>query len=211
MGIASSFRLPDPNAYNLASMKKGGQGGLSKWVRTWAGDTGFTNLMCHPRGPNGTCYYTSQYYSIVPELDLLAQINGYKYLPDIDGNSFSGRWRGFLLSPSVPLKATIYKEWHDKRLVPWVHFVPLDNTFIDVYGVMEYFVGDGLGKNDEAKPHGHDAQAKRIAEEGKAWAEKVLRKEDMLIYVMRLLLEWARVSDPERERMGFVQDLLRTG
>ena len=109
------------------------------------------------------------------------------------------------------MKATIYKEWHDKRLVPWVHFVPLDNTFIDVYGVMEYFVGDGLRKSDETKLHGHDAQAKCIAEEGKAWAEKVLRKEDMQVYVMRLLLEWARVSDPERERMGFVQDLLRAG
>ncbi|OCL03631.1 glycosyltransferase family 90 protein [Glonium stellatum] len=207
-GSASSFRLPDPKAYNLHYKSGGGQDGLNEWVRTWAGDTGFTNLMCHPREPNGTCNYTSQYYSIVPELDLSAQINKYRYLPDIDGNSFSGRWRGFLLSSSVPMKATIYREWHDKRLVPWVHFVPLDNAFIDIYGVMEYFVGHALGENYETKPRGHNAQAKRIAEDGKVWAEKVLRKEDMLVYVMRLLLEWARVSDPKRARLGYVGDLL---
>lgn len=83
----------------------------------------------------------------------------------------------------------------------WKHFVPMDNRFGDFYGIMEYFLGYG-----KVVP-GHDTAARKIAMEGKEWAEKVLRKEDMQVYVMRLLLEFARVSDPRRERMGWVDDL----
>ena len=116
----------------------------------------------------------------------------YKYLPDLDGNSFSGRYRGFLGSTSLPIKATIYDEWHDSRLVPWKHFVPMDNTYIDIYGIMAYFLG------------GRDETAKQIAMEGKKWTETVLRREDMQIYVFRLLLEYARLCDDNRERLGWV-------
>ncbi|KAH8424420.1 uncharacterized protein LDX57_002171 [Aspergillus melleus] len=76
----------------------------------------------------------------------------------------------------------------------------MDSTFMDVYGIMEYLLGFG---DDE----GHDLTAERIALDGKRWAEKVLRKEDMQIYVYRLLLEYARVCDDRREFLGFVADL----
>jgi len=122
---------------------------------------------------------------------------GYKYLPDVDGNSYSGRYRGFLLSSSLPIKATIYSEWHDDRLMPWVHFVPMGNSYLDLYGIMSYFL------------NGHDMVAHRIASEGRVWAEKVLRREDMLMYVWRVLLEFARVCDDDRERLGFVGDLVK--
>jgi hypothetical protein len=42
-----------------------------------------------------------------------------------------------------------------------------------------------------------------IAEEGRKWANQVLRKEDMEIYFFRLLLEWARLTDDNRENLGF--------
>lgn len=44
--------------------------------------------------------------------------------------------------------------------------------------------------------------------QGREWAERVLRKEDMLAYVYRLLLEYARISDPDREEMSFGDDLV---
>ncbi len=122
----------------------------------------------------------------------------YKFLPDADGNSFSARFRGFLRSTSLPLKATVYAEWHDDRIVPWVHFVPLDNTFQDIFPVLEYFA-DGSGPGDAA--------AQFIAEMGREWSEKVLRREDMRLYVWRLLLEWARVCDENRHALGYVDDL----
>lgn len=43
-----------------------------------------------------------------------------------------------------------------------------------------------------------------IAEAGREWAEKVLRKEDMEIYMFRLLLEWGRVTDDYRDEIGYM-------
>jgi len=128
-----------------------------------------------------------------------------KFLPDIDGNSFSGRYRGFLMSTSLPIKATIFKEWHDSRLIAWKHFVPMDNRFMDFHGIMQYFLGY---QSQNIKIPNHDKEAEKIAVAGQEWAMKVLRKEDMQIYTLRLLLEFARIADDRRDKMGWVGDLL---
>ena len=185
-----NFEIPHSGLYNLTAIS------LGRWVESFA-DAGFVHLLCFPDTRPPFCDYTDAWFEIADSKPMKAQY-GYKYLPDIDGNSFSGRYRGFLGSTSLPLKATIYDEWHDSRLMPWVHFVPMDNTFIDVYGIMEYFLGNG-----EAKA-GHDDVAREIALEGKAWAETVLRREDMQVHVFRLLLEYARLCDDNRERLGWV-------
>lgn len=176
---------------------------LGEWVDSWS-DASFVDLNCEPKDK---CDYVDPYYSVALGLTMSEQFDN-KYLPDIDGNSFSGRYRGFLMSSSLPIKATIFREWHDSRLVPWRHFVPMDNRFMDFYGIMQYFFGYE-GNNDGAgQIPAHDKEAEQIASDGQEWANKVLRKEDMQIYVLRLLLEYARVSDDERESMGFVGDLL---
>lgn len=38
----------------------------------------------------------------------------------------------------------------------------------------------------------HDNAAHKIAQDGQTWAKKVLRKDDMVIYIFRLALEYAR-------------------
>ncbi|KXX74041.1 KDEL motif-containing protein 1 [Madurella mycetomatis] len=193
-----NFGLP-PQQYRLASQR---EGKLAEWVSSWA-DVAFTDLMCGYKDLFGTgCNYTNPYYTVVLGMPMAEQFTR-KYLPDIDGNSFSGRYLGFLRSTSLPVKATLWREWHDSRLVAWKHFVPMDNRFGDWYGIMEYFLGDGA-----RGVKGHDQAAERIAMDGKMWADKVLRKEDMQIYVLRLLLEYARLSDERRETMGWVEDLL---
>lgn len=198
-----NFELPSAT-YDLAAQKKVKPGQprthLGEWVERWA-DVAFVDLMCVEEEQGGQCNYTSPYYSIQDGIRLADQFN-WKYLPDIDGNSFSGRYLGFLRSTSLPIKATVYKEWHDSRLVAWKHFVPMDNRYGDWWGIMEYFLGFGQERR------AHDAEAARIASDGKEWAERVLRREDMQIYVLRLLLEYARVSDPRREKMGWADDLL---
>ena len=172
---------------------------------SYTNDVGFTDLFCDEAGESGSCWYLDNDYAVVPSIRMTQQFD-YKYLPDIDGNSFSGRYRAFLLSTSLPIKATIYREWHDSRLVAWKHFIPMDNRFTDYYGILEYFRGfEGLGGNEEVP--GHDDEAKKIAYDGRDWSRKVLRKEDMQIYVFRLLLEYARVCDDNRENLGFVGDL----
>ena len=43
----------------------------------------------------------------------------YKYLIDMDGMSYSGRFLSFLASDSVPLKSTVYEEFFSDWIQPW--------------------------------------------------------------------------------------------
>ena len=190
-----NFVLPDEQ-YELRAQV---DGKLGNWVSEWA-DVAFVDLMCEPPQEDGNCEYTAPFFERKDGMPMAVQFSN-KYVPDIDGNSFSGRYLGFLRSTSLPIKATIWREWHDSRLVAWKHFVPMDSRFGDYYGIMDYFLGyHGRG--------GHDAAAEKIANDGKEWAEKVLRKEDMQVYTLRLLLEYARLLDDRRENLGWVEDIL---
>ncbi|KAI8946265.1 glycosyltransferase family 90 protein [Xylaria longipes] len=187
---AETFEMPSAERYGFARLRDGTVG---KWLSGFA-DAGFTELLCFPA--DSGCAYVAPYLRTVPGIPMREQYAN-KFMPDVDGNSFSARFRGFLLSTSLPVKATIYAEWHDDRIVPWLHFVPMDNTFQDLYAILDYFTRDANG----------DRAANFIAEEGRAWSNKVLRREDMLLYVWRLLLEFARVCDEKRDQLGYVDDL----
>jgi hypothetical protein len=188
----STFALPPLSLYDFPRRR---EHRLGEWLRRIA-DVGFTKLNCGDE--DGIhCDYLAPYFSPVKRMPMKEQY-AFKYMPDVDGNSFSARFRGLLLSTSLPIKATIYAEWHDDRLFPWLHYAPMDNTFQDMYGLMDYFTRDEKG----------DAAARLIAETGKKWAETVLRRDDMLLYTWRALLEFARVCDENRETLGFVDDLV---
>jgi len=174
---------------------------LADWLRSTT-DAAFTDNMCPDKATTKACHAMSHQFRISAPLSMKAQYR-WKYLPDIDGNSLSGRFRAFLTSNSCVMKATIFKEWHDHRLMPWVHFVPLDITLRDLWSTMAYFLGF-------AGSPAHDIEGERIAMEGRLWAEKVMRKEDMLLYVHRVLLEYGRICDDDRDTLGFTDDL-RTG
>jgi hypothetical protein len=151
-----------------------------------------------------------------PNIPLTEQFRA-KYLIDVDGHSFSGRWRAFHFSKSLGLKATIFREWHDSRLFAWRHFVPLDNRYDDLYPAMTYLIGTGQPP-PPATPNGgenatghvyvreHDAEAEMIAMQSREWAQKVLRDEDIDIYLLRLLLEYGRVIDDNRDEIGYTGD-----
>ncbi|KAF2114221.1 capsule-associated protein-like protein CAP1 [Lophiotrema nucula] len=183
---------------------------LGSWLNNIV-DAGLVYLECFPNPKHkATCPHTDAYFRPKKSVPMKKMYSS-KYLADIDGNSYSGRYLALIRSTSVPIKATIYKEWHDSRLVPWLHFVPMDNSFVDIYGILDYFIGSGQSYTNEEGNEvlgGHDEAGKKIAMNGQEWADRVLRKEDMQLYVMRLLLEWARMCDEKRERLGFVGDLL---
>jgi len=195
-----TFILPAGNAYQLSARSPhSSAGSLATWIASWA-NIAFVHLICFPRQPKPYrhyCPYTDPYYRLADPIPM-SEFYDHKYLPDIDGNSFSGRYRGYLASTSLPIKATVYNEWHDSRLVAWKHFVPMDNTFVDFYGIMEYFLG-----NREAGLGDRDRVARELALAGKVWSEKVLRRADMRVYVFRLLLEYARLCDDRREILGW--------
>ncbi|KAL4793577.1 hypothetical protein BDV19DRAFT_366244 [Aspergillus venezuelensis] len=103
----------------------------------------------------------------------------YKYLIDIDGNAFSGRYHAFLESNSLVCKVALFREWHDERLKPWVHYIPLSLKGDEFVETMRFFTSEEEGK----------IAAPLLAQKGKDWAQKSLRKEDMEVWFFRLLLE----------------------
>ncbi|KAL7920993.1 glycosyltransferase family 90 protein [Trichoderma austrokoningii] len=123
----------------------------------------------------------------------------YRHLMDMDGAGFSGRFLPFLASRSLPYRAAVFRTWYDERLQAWHHYVPADLRLgSGFWSAFEFFSG---GSNDR-KGQGLD-MAKKIAEQGRDWTRKALRKEDMQIYMFRLLLEWGRITHDEREHLGF--------
>ncbi|KAF8576914.1 glycosyltransferase family 90 protein [Ramaria rubella] len=124
----------------------------------------------------------------------------YKYIMDIDGNGWSARFKRLMTSNSLILKSTIFPEWYTERIMPWVHYVPVQIDLSDLYDILAFFRGDFAGTG------AHDALAKRIAHAGKAWSEAYFRREDMVAYQFRLFLEYARVMSEDRDAMGYQAD-----
>ncbi|ODV90446.1 glycosyltransferase family 90 protein [Tortispora caseinolytica NRRL Y-17796] len=148
---------------------------------------------------NEFCDMMYDIFSLKPHLPPSAQFE-HKYLMDVDGNSFSGRFLGFLKSNSLPFKATIFLEWHDSRLVPWVHYIPVDCRLTDLHKLLTYFVGF-----ENVLPS-HQGMAQRIALDGRDFAKSALRREDMEIYFFLLMLEYARLLSDNRNDLGFSLD-----
>ncbi|OCT46929.1 capsular associated protein [Cladophialophora carrionii] len=143
-------------------------------------------------------------FALLPPSDFQAHW-GFKYLFDLDGAGFSGRFLPFLQSHSLPFKTALFREWYDSRLTAWLHFVPQDIRLHSVWSTLAYFAGvDGTMWGQKIWWKGHDAEGEMIAEAGREWAAKVLRKEDMECYFFRLLLEWGRLTDDRRDELGFV-------
>ncbi|RDW89478.1 hypothetical protein BP6252_01510 [Coleophoma cylindrospora] len=117
----------------------------------------------------------------------------YKYLLDMDGNAFSGRFHAFLKSKSLVYKMAVFREWHEEWLKPWVHFIPLSLRGDEWVEAVRWFAGETTGKKE----------AERIALQGQDWANRVLRNEDMEVWFFRLLLEYGRLVDDDREIIGY--------
>lgn len=138
-------------------------------------DIKFTYVgQCDP----GDCDAQKEYFDMVEPAGF-QDAWAYKYLLDIDGNAFSGRYYAFLLSNSLVYKLALFREWHEEWLKPWVHYIPLSLRGDEYVESVRYF-----DVEEEGKSHGL-----RLALQGKEWAEKVLRNEDLEVWFFRLLLE----------------------
>ncbi|KAF9484283.1 hypothetical protein BDN70DRAFT_903771 [Pholiota conissans] len=139
----------------------------------------------------------------------------YKYLIDMDGMSYSGRFMSFLASDSVPIKSTVYDEFFTDWIEPWVHFIPISSSYMEIYNIYAYFSGATqstveaanstlayMDPEDRRSVEG-DRRLRRIARAGKRWKQTIGRTLDMEAYVYRLCLEWARLWADDRESMDF--------
>jgi len=152
-------------------------------------DIHFTHIgQCDP----GDCDAQTAFFETAPHVNMFDAF-GSKYLLDIDGNAFSGRYYAWLLSHSLVYKLSMFREWHDEWIRPWVHYVPLSMHGEEHVEALRYFDEEEEGK----------VLALRLAEEGRSWAQKALRNKDLEVWYFRLLLEFGRLVDDEREGIGF--------
>ena len=142
-------------------------------------DVGFSHVgQCDP----GDCEAQREFFSVKKEDKDKVEFSdayGYKYLLDMDGNAFSGRYYAFLKSRSLVYKLHIFQEWHEERIKPWVHYVPLSLQGDDWLEAVRFFDEASLGKDE----------GQRIAAASREWAKKSIRQVDMEAFFFRLLLE----------------------
>jgi Glycosyl transferase family 90 len=153
-------------------------------------DVGFTDIL---RCQDDDCEDQHRVFKLLPKVEF-EEFFKYKFLPDIDGSAFSGRWIAFLKSRGLPFKLALFREWFDSRLVAWRHFVPLDVRLRqrDFVGVVEWFLDPE-----------NSIWGMKVADWGRQWALRTLRDEDAEIYMFRLLLEYGRVMNDDRDHLGY--------
>ncbi|KAJ7220600.1 glycosyl transferase family 90-domain-containing protein [Mycena pura] len=122
----------------------------------------------------------------------------YKYVIDVDGNGWSGRFKRLMTTNSLVFKATIYPEWFIDRIAPWVHYVPIQVDLSDLHDALVFFRGDVSGMG------AHDGLAHKIADAGRRWSKQFWRREDMVAYFYRLILEYVRLMSEDREAMSYL-------
>ncbi|KAI6783162.1 Beta-1 [Emericellopsis cladophorae] len=112
-------------------------------------------------------------------------------------------------SGSVPFVSTIFRSWYTERLQPYLHFVPVDPRFHALHSTYLYFTGTekrvGINGRDTMMK-ARDDDGEYIAKQGRKWVEQALTDKDMEVYLFRLLLEWGRLIDDERDTIGYQKD-----
>ncbi|MBW0484194.1 hypothetical protein O181_023909 [Austropuccinia psidii MF-1] len=129
--------------------------------------------------------------------------NEYKYVIDIDGNSWSGRFRRLLTSNSLVFKSTIWPEWYRDHIQAWYHYIPVRVDYEELFDLMSFFTGSMEEDNDYTKYEylKFEELGRQISEQGHEWVQKHFRYEDLQAYAWRTYLEWARVSSEDRKGM----------
>ncbi|KAF3146669.1 F-actin-capping protein subunit beta [Orbilia oligospora] len=129
-----------------------------------------------------TCQAMEQALGLPPRADKNASFK-YKFVMDMDGNGYSGRFYRLLQSNSVVFKQTLVEQWHDERVIPWVHYIPVTIGLDEIEDLVRFFSTEGA------------RQAEEIAGESTSWVKVALRPIDMTIYEYRLLLEYAALFE----------------
>ncbi|KAF9004568.1 glycosyl transferase family 90-domain-containing protein [Cyathus striatus] len=126
-----------------------------------------------------------------------AEAGKYKYVIDVDGNGWSGRFKRLMTTNAMVFKSTIYPEWYAGRVAPWVHYVPIQLDLSDLHDALLFFRGDANGEG------AHEDLARKIAKAGREWSLTFWRREDIIAYFFRLLLEYARLMSLDRDAMSY--------
>jgi hypothetical protein len=128
---------------------------------------------CHPT----ICQEMLRRYGPPSPLSYIEQMK-YKYILDIDGIAWTGRFMPSLGDTSVILKATYCHEFFTPFVLPYVHYIPLDREYRDFVEQIEWaFNNDDL--------------VQRIVKQANQLSRKHLRNQDLKCYTSRMVLEYA--------------------
>lgn len=140
------------------------------------------------------CHAQEEFFTLSPYC-APAEAWRYRHLLDMDGNAFSARFYALLESGGLVHKMAMFREWHDEWLRPWVHYAPLSLQGTEWSESVRYLAGS-TGPGERI--------AKEMATRGRNWAKSQGRREVLEAWMFRILIEYARVVDDARERVGFV-------
>lgn len=87
---------------------------------------------------DGTCDQLAEEYVWSGKMMTHEEALEYKYVVDVDGNTWSSRFQRLLLGNSVVFKSTIMPEWWNQRAQPWVHFVPIGLDYGDLVDALVF-------------------------------------------------------------------------
>lgn len=109
----------------------------------------------------------------------------YKYQLLLDGNSCAYTRAYWQLFSGCPIfkHASPHIQWYYRALQPNVHYIPLKADCSDLLDKIEW-------------ARTHDGEVQAIAQNALSFAEKNLKKSDILYYVHLLLTEYAKLMEP---------------
>eukprot|EP00834_Sanchytrium_tribonematis_P001278 NODE_30_length_37342_cov_0.449507.p5 type:complete len:584 gc:universal NODE_30_length_37342_cov_0.449507:31134-32885(+) len=143
----------------------------------------------------------------------------YKFILDIDGNGYSGRFLKLLRGNSLIFSAHYAIDWFSDMAIPFYHFIPIDIgfDFINHHTIPENIktqmkarktstpkfdfekknikddFNTPIGYNDLAPKYlyykNNQGLARKIAEQGSKFAAKYLREDDMDCFLLRVFIE----------------------
>ena len=105
----------------------------------------------------------------------------FKFVFDVDGNTYSGRFPKLIHSGALIFKMTIFTEFFTKWLKPYVHYIPVSPDYSDLEAQVQWAI-----ENDE--------KAREIAQNGRQFALKYMRNEQIECYSEMLFLEMGRLQ-----------------
>ncbi|KAJ7638349.1 glycosyl transferase family 90-domain-containing protein [Roridomyces roridus] len=139
--------------------------------------SGFHEALC---GEHCNATAVKAEYGIYGEHSPREDVYRFKYLFDVDGNSFSGRYHGLLKSGSLVFKSTIFTEYFSDWLKPFEHYIPVLADLSDLPERVEWAIA-------------HDEEAEAIQKAGKEFADRVITDGQNDCYFSLVFLEWARL------------------
>ncbi|OJA11479.1 hypothetical protein AZE42_12440 [Rhizopogon vesiculosus] len=76
------------------------------------------------------------------------------------GNGWSSQFMWLMTANALTSKSTIYPEWFTNGLAPWVHDIPIQNTYSNLYDALVFFRSDLVGRG------AYEELVAKIAREG---------------------------------------------